>query len=86
MIPVGSNPRTLHGSSKVHKPFSGSYPYLKTVKNSRSHFVCYKQNEFTDEYSFSFVSEILVQDSNLDMSLLDVDFLFTSIVLVTWSN
>ena len=39
------------------------------------------QNEFTVKDSFTFVDEILTQDSDLYMASLDVDALFTNIPL-----
>ena len=39
------------------------------------------QNEFTVKDSFPFVDEILTQDSDLCMASLDVDALFTNILL-----
>ena len=39
------------------------------------------QNEFTAKYFFTFVDEILTQDSGLCMTSLDVDALFTNIPL-----
>ena len=39
------------------------------------------QNEFTVKDSFTFFDEILTQDSDLCMASLDVDALFTNILL-----
>ena len=91
--PVGSKPGTFYGSAKVHKPLKNGLPPFKPILSAIG-TPTYKlvkflvpalsvitQNEFTVKDSFTFVDEILTQDSDLCMASLDVDALFTSILL-----
>ena len=91
--PVGSKLRTLCGSAKVHKPSKiGLSPFrsilsaIGTPTYKLAKFLVLvlsdiTQNEFTVKGSFTFVDEILTQDSDLYMASLDVDALFTNIAL-----
>ena len=91
--PVGSKPGTLYGSAKVHKPLINGLPPFRPILSAIG-TPTYKlakflvpvlsditQNEFTVKDSFTFVDEILTQNSNLHMASLDVDALFTNIPL-----
>ena len=91
--PVGSKPRTLYGSAKVHKPLINGLPPFRPILSAIG-TPTYKlakflvpvlsditQNEFTVKDSFTFVDEILTQNSDLYMASLDVDALFTNIPL-----
>ena len=67
--PVGWKPGTLHGSAEL----------CKTLK---THFSDIKQNDSTIQHSFTFVDEVLTEDSNnIHISSLDVDAWLTSITL-----
>ena len=91
--PVGSKPGTLFGPAKVHKPLiNGLLPFrpilsaIGTPTHKLAKFLVLvlsdiTQNEFTVEDSFTFVDEILTQNSDLYMASLDVDALFTNIPL-----
>ena len=65
---VGLKPGALHGSAELYK----------TIK---THFSDIKQNDSTIHHFFTFVDEVLTQDSNIYISSLDVDALFTNITL-----
>ena len=91
--PVGSKPGTLYGSAKVHNPLINGLPQFRPILSAIG-TPSYKlakflvpvlsditQNEFTVNYSFTFVDEILTQNSDLYMASLDVDALFTNIAL-----
>ena len=91
--PVGSKPGTLYGSAKVHKPLINGLPPFRPILSAIG-TPTYKlakflvpvlsditQNEFTVKDSFTFVDEILTQNSDLYMASLDVDALFTNIPL-----
>ena len=91
--PVGSKPGTLYGSAKVHKPIINGLPPFRpilsaigTPTHKLAKFLVFvlsdiTQNEFTVKDSFTFVDEILTQDSDICMASLDVDVLFTNIPL-----
>ena len=91
--PVGSKPGKLHGSAKVHKPLEIGLllfrpiasaigtPTYKLAKFLLPVLSDITQNEFTVKDSFTFVDEILTQDSDLCVVSLDVDALFTNIPL-----
>ena len=91
--PVGSKRGTLYGSAKVHKPLINGLPPFRLILSAIG-TPTYKlakflvpvlsditQNEFTVKDSFTFVDEILTQNSDLYMASLDVDALFTNIAL-----
>ena len=90
---VGSKPGTLYGSAKVHKPLINGLPPFRPILSAigTSTYKLAKflvpvlsditQNEFTVKDSFTFVDEILTQNSDLYMASLDVDALFTNIPL-----
>ena len=91
--PVGSKLGTFYGSAKVHKPLINGLPPFRPVLSAIG-TPTYKltkflvavlsdvtQNEFTVKDSFTFVDEILTQNSDLYMAGLDVDALFTNIPL-----
>ena len=91
--PVGSKPGTLYGSPKVHKPLKNGLPPCRPILSvigtptyKLAKFLVpllsdITQNEFTVKDSFTFVDEILTQNSDLYMASLDVDALFTNIPL-----
>ena len=74
--PVGSKPETLYGSAKVHKSLKNRFPpfipilsAIGTPTYKLAKFIVpalsdITQNEFTVEDSFTFVDEILTQDSD----------------------
>ena len=83
----------IYGSAKVHKPLKNGLPPFRTILSATG-TPTYKlakflvlvlsditQNGFTIKDSFTFVDEILTQDSDLYMASLDVDALFTNIAL-----
>ena len=85
--PVGSKPETLYGSTKVHKPIINRVPPFRPIL-SLIGTPTYKlakfllpvlsditQNEFTVKDSFTFVDEILTQNSDFYLASLDVDVL-----------
>ena len=91
--PVGSKPGTLYGSAKVHKPLINGLPPFRPILSAIG-TPTYKlakflvpvqsditQNEFNVKDSFTFVDEILTQNNDLHMDSLDVDALFTNILL-----
>ena len=91
--PVGSKPRILYGSVKVHKPLVNGLPPFTPILSAIG-TPTYKlakflvpvlsditQNEFTVKDSFTFVDEISTQNSHLYMTSLDFDALFTNIPL-----
>ena len=89
--PVGSKPETLYGSAKVHKPLINGLPPFRPILSAigTSTYKLAKclvpvlsditQNELTVKDSFTFVDEILTQNSDLYMTSLNVDALFTNI-------
>ena len=91
--PVGSKPGTLYGSAKVHKPLLNGLPPFRPILSAIG-TPTYKlakllvpvlsditQNEFTVKVSFTFVDEILTQNSDFYVASLVVDALFTNIPL-----
>ena len=91
--PLGSEPRTFYGLAKFHKSLKNGLPPFRPILSAIS-TPTYKfakflvpfpsditQNEFTVKDPFTFVDEILTQDSDLCMASLDVDALFTNIPL-----
>ena len=91
--PVGSKPGTLYGSAKVHKPLINGLPPFRPILSAIG-TPTYKlakflvpvlsditQNEFTVKDSFTFVDQILTQNSDLHMASLYVDVLFSNIPL-----
>ena len=87
------NHGTLYGSAKVHKllinelpPFRAILSAIGTSTHKLAKFLVpvlsnITQNEFTVKDSFTFVDDILTQNSDLYMASLDVDALFTNIPL-----
>ena len=85
--PVGSKPGTLYGSPKVHKPLTNGLPPFRPILSAiitptykLAKFLVaapsdITQNEFTVKDSFTFVDEILTQNSDLYMASLDFDAL-----------
>ena len=85
--PVGSKSGTLYGPAKVHKPLRNglpsfrsilsmtAIPILKLAKFLAPFLSNTTQNEFTVKDFFTFVDEILIQDSDIYMASLDVDSL-----------
>ena len=84
---------TLYGSAKVHKLLKNGLPPFRPILSAIG-TLTYKlakflvpvlpditQNEFTVKDSFPFVGETLTQNSDLYMASLDVDALFTNILL-----
>ena len=79
--PVGSKPGTLYGSAKAHKPLTNGLqsfrsilsaigtPTYKLAKFLVAALSDITQNEFTVKDSFTFVDEILTQNSDLYMML-----------------
>ena len=91
--PVGSRPGILYGSGRTHKETRNRLPPFCTIL-SATDTPTYKlakfllkfltpstANEYTVIDSFHFAEEICQQDSNLHMASLDVDSLFTNILL-----
>ena len=93
LMPVGSKPGTLYGSARLHKPLINGLPpfrpILSTIGTPTYQLAKFlvlvmsdiTQNEFTVKDSFTFVDEILTQNSDLYMASLDVDALFINILL-----
>ena len=91
--PVGSRPGVWYGLGKVHKeakngqpPFQPIFsaigtPTYKLAKYLLPFLTPLTQNEYTVTDSFHFAEEIWKQDTNLYMSSLHVDSLFTFIPL-----
>ena len=91
--PVGSKPGTLCGSPKVHKPLINGLPPFRPILSAigtptyqLANFLVpvlsdATKNKFTVKDSFTFVDEMLTQNSDLYMASLDVDALFTNIPL-----
>ena len=93
LSPISSKPGTFYGSSKVHKHFINGLPPFRTIVSAIA-TLTYKlaeflvpvlsditQSEFIVKGSFTFVDEILTQNSDLYMASLDVDALCTNIPL-----
>ena len=91
--PVGSRTGILRGSSKTHKETRNGLPPSRPILSAID-TPTYKLAKFllkfltpstANEYgvidSFHFAEEICQQDSNLHMASLDVDSLFTNILL-----
>ena len=91
--PVSSKPGTIYGSAKVPKPVINGippfWPILSVIGTPTYKLAKFlvpvqsdiTQNEFNVKDSFTFVDEILTQNSDLYMASLDVDALFTNIPL-----
>ena len=93
LSPISSKLGTFYGSSKVHKHFINGLPPFRTIISAIA-TLTYKpaeflvpvlsditQSEFIVKGSFTFVDEILTQNSDLYMASLDVDALCTNISL-----
>ena len=91
--PVGSKSGTLKGSAKVHKPLINGLPPFRPILSAIG-TPTYKlakflvpvlsditQKEFTVKDSFTFVDQILTQNSDFHMASLYVDALFSNIPL-----
>ena len=89
-MPVGSKPGTLSGSAKVHKPLINGFPPFRPILSATG-TPTYKltkflvpvpsditQNELTVKDFFTFVDEILTQNSDLYVASLDVVASFTN--------
>ena len=90
LTPVCSKPVTLYGSAKVHTPFINGLPPFRpilsaigtpTYKLVKFFLSDITQNGFTVKGYFTFVYEILTQNSDLYMAIWDVAALFTNIPL-----
>ena len=91
--PVGSTPGTLYESAKEHKLLINGLPPFRPILSAigTSTYKLAKflvpvvsditQNEFTVKNSFTYVDEILTQNSDLYVAGLDVDASFTNIPL-----
>ena len=91
--PLGSKPGILYGSAKVYKPlknglalFRPTFSTIGTPTYKLTNFLVpilsdITQNEFTVKDSFTFVDQILTQNSDVYMASLDVYALFTNILL-----
>ena len=87
--PIGSRPGILYGSGKIHKetrnglpPFRPILSAIDTPTYKLAKFLTPSTaNEYTVIDSFHFAEEICQQDSNLHVTSLDVDSLFTNIPL-----
>ena len=91
--PIGSKPGTLYRSAKVHKPLINGLPPFRSILSAIG-TPTYKlakfllpvlsditQYKFTVTDSFTFVDEILTQNSDLYMASFDVNALFNNIPL-----
>ena len=93
LSPRGSLPSVLYGLSKVHKPVVDGIPKLRSILsaiNTPTYKISkylvkllepFTRNHYTAKDSFSFAEDIRTQNSNLFMSSLDIDSLFTNIPL-----
>ena len=91
--PVGSKPGTLYGPTKLNKsvkngflPFRPILSGIGTTTYKLEKFLVpilsnITQNEFMVQDSFTYVDEILTQDSDFYLPSLDVDALFNNIPL-----
>ena len=89
----GSRPGILNGLCKVHKVITVIVPSFKLILSvigtptcNHPKFLVPKVSplityEFTEQYYFNFLKDILRQGSSLCMGNLDVDSLFTNIPL-----
>ena len=84
----GTKPGSLYGSAKVHKPLINGLPPFRPILSAIG-TPTYKlakflvpilsdktQNDFTVKDSFTFVDDILTQNSDLHIANLDVDASF----------
>ena len=91
--PVGTRPGIMHGLCKVHKdiidncpPFRSILSAINTLTYKLANFLVpilksLTSNEYMVKDSFAFAEEIVEQDSEFFMGSLDVDILFTNILL-----
>ena len=93
LSPVGSKPGTLYGLAKVHKPLINGLPSARPIPSAIG-TPTYKlatflvpvlsditQSEFTVKDSFTFVDEIVTQNSDIYVASLAIEALFTNIPL-----
>ena len=93
LYPQGSQPRVLYSLSKIHKPLVNNIPKLRPILSALNtgtykwakFFVPLLRDLTSDEYtikdSFDFAKVIYEQNSDLHMLSLDVDSLFTNVLL-----
>ena len=93
--PQGSQPGTMYGSSKTHKPLVNDFSKLRPILSAlntgtykwANFFVPLIQhltsNQFTSKDFFEFVKIICEQDAGLFMASLDVDFVYQR---PSWGN
>ena len=91
--PVGTRPGILYGLCNVHKdiidnclPFRPILSAINTPTYKLAKFLVLivkslTSNEYTVKNSFAFAEEIVEQDSEFFMGSLDIDSLFTNILL-----
>ena len=93
MFPVGSRPGILYSNPKAHKPVVDNVPkfrpILSSINTPRYNLAKFltpvleplTHKKFTVKDSFSFTKKITNYYSSLFMTSLDVESLFTSIIL-----
>jgi hypothetical protein len=91
--PTGTQPSVMYGLSKIHKPAINNVPKLRPILSAiksptykLSQYLNgilkpFTMNEYTTRDSFTFASEIRMQQSANFMASLDIDSLFTNIPL-----
>ena len=89
--PTGTQPSVMYGLSKIHKPAINNIPKLRPIlsaiksptyklsKYLNDILKPFTTNEYTTRDSFTFASEIRMQQSANFMASLDVDSLFTNV-------
>ena len=93
LYPQSSQPGTMYGSSKIHKPLVNGFPKLRSILSALNTGT-YKwgrffvpllryltSNQFTLKDSFEFAKVVCEQDAGLSMASLDVESLFTNVPL-----
>ena len=93
LYPQGTQPRILYGSSKIHKLLVNGFPKLRPILSALNPGT-YKwtkffvpllrhltSNQFTLKDSFEFTKTICEQDAGIFMVSVDVDSLFTNVLL-----
>ena len=93
LYPQGSQPGTMYGLSKIHKPLvngiSKLRPILRVINTGTykwaKFFVPFHKpfttNNYTVKDSFDFAKDVTRQSFNLFMASLDMDSLFTNVTL-----
>jgi len=91
--PTGTQPSVMYGLAKIHKPTVNNVPKFRPIlsavntptyklsKYLNQLLKPFTTNQYTTMDSFSFATDINLQNSSLYMSSLDVDSLFTNIPL-----